>query len=46
MTQENANATVSLYVVQNGTGAFFAGYDADKGRANFVEDPREGKRRV
>lgn len=41
--QEN-NTTVSLYVVKSANGSYFAGYDASKGRANFVQDAREGKK--
>ena len=37
-------ATVSLYVVKSVNGSYFAGYDAAKGQANFVADPREGKK--
>ena len=40
--QEN-NATVSLYVVKGVTGSYFAGFDATKSQANFVEDPRRAK---
>lgn len=42
--QENNNATVSLYVVKNTNGKYFAGFDSNKGQANFVEDAREGKK--
>ena len=42
--QENTGASVSLYVVKNGDGTYFAGYDATKGRASFVSDPKEGKK--
>jgi aconitase A len=43
MMNEN-NATVSLYVVKSANGSYFAGFDAAKGQANFVTDPREGKK--
>ncbi len=38
------NATVSLYVVKSANGSYFAGFDATKGQANFVTDPREAKK--
>ena len=42
--QENANGnTISLYVVKSAQGGYFAGFDTDKGRANFVDDPKNGK---
>lgn len=41
MTQENP--TISLYAVKNSTGVYFAGYDAGKGKANFVEDAKYAK---
>jgi len=41
--QEN-NALVSLYVVRTSEGKFFGGFDPTKGRANFVEDARLGKK--
>ena len=42
--QEQFDTTVSLYVVKSTDGKYFAGFDADKGRANFVADPRAGKK--
>lgn len=42
--QEDLDTAVSLYVVKNGNGSYFAGFDADKGRANFVTDPRGAKK--
>lgn len=42
--QEQIGTTVSLYVVKTTDGKYFAGFDADKGRANFVADPRAGKK--
>lgn len=41
--QEN-NALVSLYVVRTPEGKFFGGFDPSKGKANFVEDARLGKK--
>lgn len=41
--QENTSASVSLYAVKTGDGTYFAGYDAAKGCASFVLDPRQGK---
>jgi len=38
------NTAVSLYVVKSGNGNYFAGFDAAKGQANFVDDPRAGKK--
>lgn len=43
MMQENNNATVSLYVVKSVNGKYFAGFDASKGQANFVDNPKFGK---
>lgn len=40
---ENSNATVSLYVVKAVNGKYFAGFDASKGVAGFVDDPRQAK---
>jgi len=40
--QENTT-TVALYVVKSVNGNYFAGFDASKGQANFVDDPRAGK---
>ena len=37
------NSTVSLYVVKGVEGNYFAGFDASKGKANFVDDPRKAK---
>jgi hypothetical protein len=37
------NSTVSLYVVKGADGNYFAGFDASKGKANFVDDPRKAK---
>jgi aconitase A len=41
--QEN-NALVSLYVVRTPEGKYFGGFDPSKGRANFVDDARLGKK--
>ncbi len=41
--QENTT-TVSLYVVKSPNGSYFAGYDAAKGQATFVADPRAAKK--
>lgn len=42
--QETNSATVSLYVVKSGNGQYFAGFDVDRCRATFVDDPRFGKK--
>jgi aconitase A len=41
---QDLNTVVSLYVVKSADGSFFGGFDADKGKANFVEDPRAAKK--
>ena len=41
--QDNTT-TVSLYVVKSVNGNYFAGFDASKGQANFVDDPKAAKR--
>ena len=38
------NSTVSLYVVKGAEGNYFAGFDASKGKANFVSNPVEAKK--
>jgi hypothetical protein len=35
---------VSLYVVKSPNGSYFAGFDASKNQANFVEDPKLAKK--
>ena len=42
--QEQIDTKVSLYVVKSSDGKYFAGFDADKGRASFVTDPRGAKK--
>jgi len=37
MSTENS-AIVSLYVVKNANGSYFAGFDSSQNKANFVED--------
>lgn len=37
------NHIVSLYVVKGAAGTYFAGFDAEKQKANFVVDPRKAK---
>ena len=37
------NYIVSLYVVQTADKTYFAGFDTEKGRANFVKDPLAAK---
>lgn len=44
MSTENNSAVVALYVVKNGDGQFFAGYDSSKQQANLVEDPIHAKK--
>jgi hypothetical protein len=41
---EELNYVVSLYVVKTPDGKYFAGFDVDRGKANFVEDPKAGKK--
>jgi len=41
---EELNYVVSLYVVKTGDGKYFAGFDVDRGKANFVEDPKAAKK--
>lgn len=41
---QDLNTIVSLYVVKNADGTFFGGFDAEKGKANFVNDPRGAKK--
>lgn len=41
---ENTNAMVSLYVVRGASGTYFAGFDTAQNKANFVTDPKEGKK--
>lgn len=41
---QDANHIVSLYVVKSVNGNFFAGFDAEKGKANFVVDPLSAKK--
>jgi len=44
MNTENS-AIVSLYVVKNSaSGSYFAGFDASKQQANFVEEPIHAKK--
>lgn len=44
MSKVNSSAVVSLYVVKNGNGQFFAGFDSEKQKANLVEDPIHAKK--
>jgi hypothetical protein len=41
---QDTTQTVSLYVVKGADGSFFAGFDAEKGKANFVSDPLSAKK--
>ena len=43
-TTQESTAIVSLYVVKNGAGAFFAGFDTAKGQASFVDNPKFAKK--
>ena len=38
------STVVSLYVVKNGVGTYFAGYDAIKKQATTVSDPLQAKK--
>jgi hypothetical protein len=42
--QEQFDTMVSLYVVKTTDGKYFAGFDVDNGCANYVTDPRAGKK--
>ena len=43
--QDNQSSTmVSLYVVKNTVGQYFAGFDPSKARAHHVDDPRYAKK--
>lgn len=35
----SSNPTVSLYVVKVADGTYFAGFDPEQGKANYVSDP-------
>ena len=41
---QDTTQTVSLYVVKGADGSYFAGFDAEKGKANFVSDPLSAKK--
>jgi len=41
---QDLNHIVSLYVVKGADGLYFAGFDAEKGKANFVSDPLGAKK--
>ena len=41
---QDLNHIVSLYVVKGADGSYFAGFDAEKGKANFVADPLSAKK--
>lgn len=41
---QDLNHIVSLYVVKGADGSYFAGFDAEKGKANFVGDPLTAKK--
>jgi hypothetical protein len=41
---QDANMIVSLYVVKRADGTYFAGFDAEKGKANIVTNPLQAKR--
>jgi hypothetical protein len=41
---QDLNHIVSLYVVKGSDGSYFAGFDAEKGKANFVGDPLTAKK--
>lgn len=41
---QDLNHIVSLYVVKSADGNYFAGFDAEKGKANFVADPLAAKK--
>ena len=41
---QDQNTVVSLYVVKTADGSFFGGFDAGKGKANFVVDPVAAKK--
>jgi hypothetical protein len=38
-----SDGIVSLYVVKTPNGDYFAGFDTEKGKANFETDPRKAK---
>lgn len=38
------SCVVFLYVVQNSDKKYFAGFDAEKGQATFIEDPLFAKK--
>jgi aconitase A len=44
MSSENNSAVVALYVIKNGDGQFFAGYDSNKQQANLVDNPIHAKK--
>lgn len=44
MSTENNSAVVALYVIKNGDGQFFAGYDSSKQQANLVDNPIHAKK--
>lgn len=41
---QDLNHIVSLYVVKGADGLYFAGFDTEKGKANFVSDPLGAKK--
>lgn len=41
---ENLNSKVSLYIVKSANGSFFAGFNPEKGKAEFVEDAKFAKK--
>ena len=41
---EELNYVVSLYVVKSPDGQYFAGFDVERGKANFVTDPKAAKK--
>jgi predicted GIY-YIG superfamily endonuclease len=43
MTTNNSN-TVSLYVVKNSNGKYFAGFDSQKSQTNFADNPIHAKK--
>jgi len=42
--QVNESPVVSLYVVREANGTFFAGFDPVAGKASFVNDPTQAKK--
>jgi hypothetical protein len=40
----NDASVVSLYVVVNSSGKYFAGFDSSKGMANFIDSPKLAKK--